>query len=214
MMADGTQTLPREFRSTEDGLFLFRFRGRDYVLTEEQALELGRLRRNSARTAGLLINLVMLALLAFLLAPVLGFTLFDGVALGWQLAAFAVLFAPVPLSLWRGHRRAAAALDGCHSRELPEARGLVGRLARKLDIDPSISGGIDGVQRRGLIVGVIVLISGVLLVTTASGWESVMEVVPFRQETIKLIGLILILLAMLAMGLLLRRSVINAGNDS
>lgn len=199
MLADSSPDIPRDARPTGDGRFLYRFRGRDYVLTQDQALHLGRLSRNSGRMMGALAMIPILAL--FLALEFLGNEILDRVGLPWQMAAMAVLFVPVLLSLLGFSRRIAAALDGCDYRDVPKAEGIAARWVQKLEYDRSISQGSGRAPRRLLIVGVSVLCFVILLASIAGSPHTetvavaVMEAFSLGPEAAKVIGLILIMSA-------------------
>lgn len=192
--------IPREARPTGDGRYLYRSRGRDYVLSEEQALQLGRLSRNSARPITLL---AFAYIVAFFFALDFHDEIMDRIELPWLMMAPVVLFIPVLFGAFRWHRRITAALDGCDYQEAPKAETMAARWTQKLEYDRSITQGEGGAPRRILVIGLCTILFVILLGTIASSPHTktvataVRETLSFGPETAKVIGLILIMSATL-----------------
>lgn len=200
MAALNPQDIPRDIRPAGDGRFLLRYWRRDYVLTEEQVLEFGRLARNAGRMRG---TLALIPVLILIVAPLLlGNEAFDRIGLPWQMAATLVLFIPLLFGMFRDHRRTLAALDRCDFREVPKADGIAARWVQKLEYDRSVNLHNDDTSSGRLMIGVVVLVIGTLVMVFANSPYTVtvraalLEMFSLDSETIKVIGLAVMLPAM------------------
>ncbi len=116
--------VPLEARPTDDGNFLYRFRGRDYVLTREQALR-HRPGFWDSSAAWLVVVMVFILLLPEIAAdpPLI-------VTIGF--------FASFLASVLGGYWFTAARLKGCDYRDVPEAKGMMARCVQWLEFYRSI----------------------------------------------------------------------------
>lgn len=126
MQAEYTQNIPRRYRPSGDGRFLYRFRGRDYVLTREQTLRHIKLHWNWVYV---ILALAAGTLLAFLLVVDLGFP--------WRtlpMAGFIILSLVWMLGF---HWRTAALFEACDTREVAKAEGMAARGVQWLEYNRS-----------------------------------------------------------------------------
>lgn len=171
MVAPGSPDFLRDFRPTGDGHFLIRFGERDYVLTEEQALEFGRLARNAGRMRGALATMPLFALIV--VSQFWSSGALDPINLPLQFTAILALYIPLVFSVFRENRRKIAVLESYDRREVPNADGAAARLAQKLEhyrsvSQDSVSQDDDDTSSSMLMIGVGIMIFGILLMVFAN----------------------------------------------
>jgi len=127
MQTDKTQDILALARPSGDGRFLYRFRGRDYLLTRERLLRQIKLAR-----------IWMLVLVGFAVIFVLALFLMFDLGFPWRtvpMVGFLLMFLGCPLGFYW---RTAALLDGCDTRDVPKAKGMVARGDRWLESNRSL----------------------------------------------------------------------------
>jgi hypothetical protein len=117
--------IPSKVRPTDDGRFLYRFRGRDYLLTREQALRHGKQFWDYPVTY---LVLFLIAVSAF----------FPELALDSVVLPLAVGLVVLLVWLLGNHWRTAVLLEGCDYRAVPKAKGMVARGVQWLEYNRSI----------------------------------------------------------------------------
>lgn len=120
MASDNTPDIPAKFRPSGDGRFLYRFHGRDYLLTREQALRQVRLFRNWAITIAALVALAVGFVVALFLSV-------DELGAPWRALPNAVFLVLCLAGLLGFHWRTAGLLEGCDHRPVAKAEGMVAR---------------------------------------------------------------------------------------
>lgn len=127
MARNDTLDIPREARPSGDGRFLYRFRGRDYLLTREQLLRQGKL----ARTW-------MLVLVGFGAIFVLALFLVSDLGAPWLIVPKAGFLVLCLVWLLGFYWRTGALLEGCDHREVPKAKGVAARGVQWLEYNRSL----------------------------------------------------------------------------
>jgi hypothetical protein len=126
MQAENTQEIPMA-RPSGDGRFLYRFRGRDYLLTRERLLRQGKL----ARTW-------MIVLVGFGAVFVLSLFLVADLGAPWLIVPKAGFLVLALVWLLGFYWRTGALLEGCDHREVPKAKGMAARGAQWLEYNRSL----------------------------------------------------------------------------